>query len=48
MSRNQDYAHTIAGQKTKPEGYVSVINNRPTKLTDRYEFNRMNFLRNKE
>lgn len=48
MSRTSDYQHHIAGQATKPEGFVSVINNRPTKLTDRYEFNRMNFLRGKE
>ena len=48
MSRGSDYEHRIAGQLTKPEGFVSVINNRPTKLTDRYEFNRMNFLRSKE
>lgn len=48
MSRKSDFEHHIAGQKTKPEGFVSVINNRPTKLTDRYEFNRMNFLKSKE
>lgn len=48
MSRTSDFQHHIAGQSTKPEGFVSVINNRPTKLTDRYEFNRMNFLRGKE
>lgn len=48
MSRTSDFQHHIAGQQTKPEGFVSVINNRPTKLTDRYEFNRMNFLRSKE
>lgn len=48
MSRTSDFEHRIAGQLTKPEGFVSVINNRPTKLTDRYEFNRMNFLRSKE
>jgi len=48
MSRKSDFEHHIAGQKTKPEGFVSVINNRPTKLTDRYEFNRMNFLKTKE
>lgn len=47
MSRGHEYEHSIAGQKTKPEGFVSVINNRPTKLTDRYEFNRMNFLARK-
>lgn len=45
MSRTSDFEHRVAGQITKPEGFVSVINNRPTKLTDRYEFNRLNFLR---
>lgn len=48
MSRKQDFEHTVAGQKTKPEGFVSVINNRPTKLVDRAEFSRLNFLRGQQ
>lgn len=44
LSRNTKYEHSIAGQKAKPEGFVSVRNNRPTKLVDRSEFSRANFL----
>jgi hypothetical protein len=44
MSRNTKYEHSIAGQKAKPEGFVSVRANRPTKLVDRSEFSRANFL----
>lgn len=44
MSKNTKYEHSIAGQKAKPEGFVSVRNNRPTKLVDRSEFSRANFL----
>lgn len=44
MSQNSTYDHHIAGQKTKPEGFVSVRNNRPTKFVDRSEFSRANFL----
>lgn len=45
MSRKQDFDHSVAGQKVKPEGFVTVINNRPTKLVDRAEFSRLNFLK---
>ena len=48
MSRKQDFEHSVAGQKTKPEGFVSVIDNRPTKLVDRAEFSRLNFLRGQQ
>ena len=51
MSRSSDFQHHIAGQATEPEGFVAVINNRPTKYTRRDVFNRMNFrdfLRGKE
>jgi hypothetical protein len=44
MSKNTKYKHTIAGQKVKPEGFVAVRNNRPTKFVDRSEFSRANFL----
>ena len=47
MSNNQTYEHSIAGQKAKPEGFVSVRDNRPTKLVDRGEFSRANFLARK-
>jgi len=36
---------TIGGQQTKPEGFVAIRNGRPTKLVDRAEFSRSNFLR---
>lgn len=44
MSKTQDMETHIGGQKVKPEGYVVSRNNRPTKLNDRREFNRLNFL----
>ena len=37
------FEHSVNGEKVKPEGAVAVINNRPTKLNDRLEFNRLNF-----
>ena len=40
----QTYHHSIDGQRVKPEGFVTSLDNRPTKLTDRHEFNRLNFL----
>ena len=36
------YKYDVGGQPTQPEGYVAVINNRPTKLIDRNEFSRLN------
>jgi len=44
LSSSQKFEHSIKGQKSKPEGYVTVRNNRPTKLVDRAEFSRANFL----
>ena len=41
---NYNFKHSIEGEKVKPEGHVVVINNRPTKLVDRYEFSRLNLL----
>ena len=43
LADSPKYEHTVNGQKVKPEGAVAVINNRPTKLNDRLEFNRLNF-----
>jgi hypothetical protein len=47
LSANPKFDHHIGGIKTKPEGYVVVRNNRPTKLVDRSEFSRANFLKDK-
>lgn len=44
LSSKPKFEHHINGQKVKPEGYVVVRNNRPTKLVDRAEFSRANFL----
>jgi hypothetical protein len=44
LSSKPKFEHTINGTKVKPEGYVVVRNNRPTKLVDRQEFSRANFL----
>ena len=44
LSAKPKFEHTINGQKVKPEGYVVIRNNRPTKLVDRSEFSRANFL----
>lgn len=44
MSKNSRFDHHIGGIKTKPEGFVAVRNNRPTKLVDRSDFSRANFL----
>jgi hypothetical protein len=40
------YEHSIHGRPSKPEGFVSIRNNRPTKLVDRADFSRANFARN--
>jgi hypothetical protein len=40
----QPFHHSIEGRLAKPEGHVAVINNRPTKIVDRAEFSRANFL----
>ena len=47
LSAKPKFDHHIGGIKAKPEGYVVVRNNRPTKLVDRAEFSRANFLRDK-
>lgn len=44
LSAKPRFEHSIDGAKTKPEGFVVIRNNRPTKLVDRAEFSRANFL----
>jgi hypothetical protein len=44
LSSHQDFHHSIDGKQTKPEGFVAILNNRPTKIVDRSEFSRANFL----
>ena len=41
----QKFETSIKGTPTKGEGYVAVVNNRPTKMVDRDEFSLNNFLR---
>jgi len=36
---------TIGGEETKPEGFVAIRNGRPSKIVDRAEFSRSNFLK---
>jgi len=48
LASHQDFHHTVSGTTVKPEGHVAVINNRPTKIVDRAEFSRLNFLKNKK
>lgn len=43
LGSHQRYEHTIEGKKSKPEGYVIVRNNRPSKLVDREDFSAANF-----
>lgn len=45
-SHKGDYEHHIAGSPTKPEGYVAVHQNRPTKLVHRHVFSQANFAKN--
>lgn len=45
LSSHADFDHHIKGKKTKPEGFVVVRNNRPTKFVDRKEFSAANFNR---
>ena len=40
--------HTVDNQKVKPEGFVVSHEGQPTKLNDRKEFNRLNFLARKQ
>lgn len=43
LGTHQRYKHTIEGKESKPEGYVIVRNNRPSKLVDREDFSAANF-----
>jgi hypothetical protein len=45
LSSNSEFEHSIRGKKAKPEGFVAVRHNRPTKLVDRREFSAANFNR---
>jgi len=45
LSAKPKFESSMKGTPTKPEGYVAIRDNRPTKLVDRAEFSRMNFLR---
>lgn len=47
LSSNSEFEHSINGKKAKPEGFVAVRHNRPTKLVDRREFSAANFNRDK-
>jgi len=44
-SSKSHFDHHIANEKVKPEGFVASRNNMPSKLVDRAEFSRMNFLK---
>jgi hypothetical protein len=46
-SHSGDFENSIDGKKAKPEGFVVVQNNRPTKFVDRQEFSAANFNRQK-
>lgn len=48
LSSHADFEHHIRGKKVKPEGFVSVRNNRPTKFVDRSEFSAANFNKDQE
>jgi hypothetical protein len=43
LSSYSEFGNSIRGKKAKPEGFVVVKNNRPTKFVDRAEFSRANF-----
>lgn len=45
LSSTAEFGHSIQGKKAKPEGFVVVRNNRPTKFVDRKEFSAANFNR---
>jgi transposase-like protein len=47
LSSNSEFEHSINGKKAKPEGFVAVRHNRPTKFVDRREFSAANFNRDK-
>lgn len=48
LSSTADFAHHIRGKKSKPEGFVVVRNNRPTKFVDRADFSKQNLLKGQE
>lgn len=48
LSSNAEFEHHIRGKKAKPEGFVVVRNNRPTKFVDRKEFSAANFNKDQE
>lgn len=43
LSHKPEFDHYIGNTPAKPEGFVAILNNRPTKLVDRAEFSRANF-----
>jgi hypothetical protein len=43
LNNHQEFKHTIGGKASKPEGFVAVHKNRPTKLVHRHEFSAANF-----
>lgn len=45
LSSDVDFEHSINGRKSKPEGYVVTVKNRPLKLVDRKDFSRENLLK---
>ena len=45
LSKSSNFSHSISGHETKPEGFVSTVDGHPTKLVDRAEFSRANFLK---
>lgn len=47
LNKSAGFEHHIGEEKTNPEGFVAVINNRPTKLVNRAEFSTMNAQRSK-
>lgn len=47
LSSHAEFDHSINGKKSKPEGFVVVRHNRPTKIVDRREFSAANFNRDK-
>jgi nicotinic acid mononucleotide adenylyltransferase len=44
-SADSGFKTSIGGEETKPEGFVAIRNGRPSKLVDRAEFSRSNFLK---
>lgn len=47
LSSHSEFGHSINGKKSKPEGFVVVRHNRPTKIVDRAEFSAANFNKDK-